>query len=398
VVFLDLDDFKNINDIYGHDQGDLMLKCMADYFTENPDTVGRIYRFGGDEFVLLLPDADKHRIDAILGTVLERFQTPWQAGKYSFYMTVSIGVSFYPENGVSSRTLLKNADMAMYASKRGGKNAIRFYNAQEEEMLVRETRIKESMRSASANQFEGFNLVYQPIISLRSGEWRSVEALARWNNADFGVIGPEDFIPIAESLGVIVQLGRWVFKTAIEQLAAWRAMGYAKLVISVNVSAKQLKDSEIVSDIQQLLSENQVPPHALIVEITEGLSIEVMDNTLKVLDQLRELGVQIALDDFGKGYSSLNYLNTLPMQSVKIDRSFVQNMMADAYHHSFIRTIVELAHNLKLTVCAEGIETEEQHKLLGLMRCDHAQGFLFSKPLPAEEITPLFVENAKKGS
>lgn len=399
LVYLDLDGFKQVNDTMGHDRGDQLLLKAAERLRAalRPlDTVGRagqadegntLSRLGGDEFTMLILDIDGpedllaivHRIGAIM-------RRPFEIDGREFTLTTSIGVAVYPEDGMDAQALLKNADTAMYHAKRQGRDNGQFYRAHLTEQALTRLDLENSLRAGIARG--EFHLVYQPIIDLASGQLECVEALVRWNHPTRGAIPPAKFIPLAEETGAIDTVGRWVLETACCDLARWRGAGL-DLRLAVNVSPRQFGDAKLVDSVMQVLARNDVPASRLILEITEGAVMEAFMQTTAVLDTFREHGIRIALDDFGAGYSSLGYLTQIPIDIIKIDRSFVSRLPQDSGSTSIVRAILALAEALGVEVTAEGVETELQAKTLQAMACRHVQGYHFSRPVAPQDIPAL---------
>ena len=390
VVFIDLDNFKEVNDTLGHSMGDALLIETAKRISccvRDTDTVSRL---GGDEFTLLLPDLDDvHIINRILYKILCALREPFILdANNKLFISASMGVTIYPDDAHDAESLLKNADQAMYAAKNLGRNQYHYYtesmSQQAQERMILSNNLRLALQN---NQFE---LYYQPIISLNTGKLIKAEALIRWKDSENHLIMPTQFIPLAEEIGLITEIGEWVFQTAVQQLKHWRTTYDPKLKISINKSPNQFHDSaHIASDWAALLKENGLDNQSVVIEITEGTLLNANEDVKKVLLEYRDAGIQVALDDFGTGYSSLSYLNKLDIDFLKIDRSFVQNLQADSNDLALCEAIIVMAHKLGLKVIAEGIETQAQQELLINAGCDHGQGYLFAKPLPVAEFEKL---------
>lgn len=388
LLFVDLDRFKTINDTLGHETGDLILQQIAlrlNTCVREGDTVAR---FGGDEFVILLDDvANESDIRGISKKVLEALLPPFKVSVQQFYVTASIGISLYPNDGADASTLLKNADIAMYRAKEQGKNVFQFYSAEMSARAFERLTLESSLRHALERG--ELCLYYQPVVDAASGVIVSVEALLRWQHPDFGLVLPSDFIPLLEETGWIIPAGEWVLETACAQLQVWHELGWPELRLAVNLSSRQLQSENLLRVIEACLSKRPFRTGQLELEITEGMLMDQGGATTEILGALRALGVRLAVDDFGTGYSSLSYLRRFPIDTLKIDRSFVHDIPGDATDSAITTAIIVLAQSLKLNVVAEGIETLAQRDFLQSLGCYNMQGFWFSKPLPPEDITHL---------
>jgi diguanylate cyclase (GGDEF)-like protein/PAS domain S-box-containing protein len=388
VLFVDMDRFKTINDTLGHEVGDRLLQALAERFTVGVREGDTVARFGGDEFVILLDDvASEKDIGAVAQKILEALAPPFTIDGQSLYITASIGVSLYPNDGEDSGTLVKNADIAMYRAKEIGKNTYQFYSADMSARAFERLTLESSLRHAIERN--EFRLVYQPQIDTASGAILGVEALLRWQHPDFGLVAPAEFIPLLEETGHIVAVGEWVFHTACKQLRAWHAAGWPALRMAVNLSPRQFQTAGLAMMIERGLAATGCAPGLLELEITESVLLQHSPATLDALAALHALGVRLAIDDFGTGYSSLGYLHRYSIDTLKIDRSFVHDVPGDADDSALASAIIVLAQSLKLNVIAEGVETEAQRGFLQERGCRIMQGYLFSRPLPAEDITRL---------
>ncbi|HHY22951.1 MAG TPA: EAL domain-containing protein [Clostridiaceae bacterium] len=388
LLYLDIDNFKHINDLLGHISGDTLMKYIANilkYQIKPPDIKARL---GGDEFVIVLTNImDKDDIVTKIEELLNYLRRPWVIENQEFYISISIGIALFPEHGKDLNTLLKNADTAMYAAKEKGKDTYSFYNKYMHEKTLEYINMANRLRHAI--QGNEFNLYYQPQVDLQTHEIVGVEALIRWFYPEEGFISPEYFIPVAEEIGHILDIGKWVCETAFKQKRVWEEKGFQPIKMSINLSKKSLLSSNLVQNISALSRLYKVNCHDIQVEITETDIITDLNAVITVLNQLKELGIKIALDDFGTGYSSLNYLKELPIDILKIDQILVNKIIDENQDEVIIKTIIQLAHELNLKVVAEGIENEKQLTLLKKYNCDIGQGYLFYKALPVEEIEKL---------
>ncbi len=390
VLFLDLDHFKRINDTLGHAAGDEMLKAVAVRLKKTLFETDTLTRIGGDEFTVMLPGLEKadHAI-RVAEKVFASFKQPFHISGQALYMTVSMGIAIFPNDGVDSATILKNADTAMYQAKDKGRNNYRMYSSAMSvrafECLILENSLR---RSLDNNELEVY---YQPLIDSQSGKIIKLEALVRWHHPNLGLVGPNEFIPIAEETGIIVPLGEWVMKQACWQVKEWHEKGYSDLRVAVNLSDRQFNYGDLVGVVSRILTETRLEPRFLDLELTENMIMKNIDDSIRTQYRLKMMGVTISIDDFGTGYSSLSYLKRFPIDTLKIDRSFINDVHKDKSDEAIIKAIISMAHNMKLSVVAEGVETDQQLQFLKLHDCDILQGFLFSKPLPAINVEKLFV-------
>ncbi|GED12683.1 sensor domain-containing protein [Aneurinibacillus migulanus] len=384
VMFLDLDRFKQINDTLGHTVGDLLLQAVADRLRIQSKENCRIYRLGGDEFVVLLPHiGDETDAERIAEHILDLFHTPFKLGHYELFATCSIGISTYPFAGEDIESLMKNADTAMYSAKSSGRNAYRLYTPEMNEEYDEHLQIEVHLRKAiERNELQ---LYYQPKVDTSSGQLKGMEALLRWVHPELGFVSPAKFIPIAEDTGLIIAIGEWVLRTACKQNKQWIETGYMPLPVSVNVSALQFQQPTFVDKVRSVLRETGLDPCYLELEITENSMINDVEENIATLLRLREMGVYISIDDFGTGYSSLSYLKRFPIHALKIDQSFVRDVVADKDNAAIVKAVIDMAHHLKLKLVAEGVEDEATLSFLQSERCDEVQGYFFSRPVPAEE-------------
>ena len=394
ILFIDLDRFKTVNDSLGHGMGDRLLQAVAERLLTTIRSGDTVARRGGDEFVLVLPEiADAADAVQVADHILESLSSPFKLDKQVLYATPSIGISIYPEDGEDVDTLLKHADIAMYAAKEAGRARHQRFmpamNERAQELLALESRLRRAIERSE------LLLHYQPEVHLLSGNIVAVEALVRWQHPDLGLVMPDRFIPVATASGLIVPLGEWVLRKACAQLKVWHAAGQPKLRVAVNVSPQQVKQDNFVELVSQVLRDVDLEPKYLELEITEGVLMDDTSHTLNTLQALHNLGVCIAIDDFGTGYSTLAYLKRFPIDRIKIDRSLVSGISPDRRDESAIASaIIAMAHSLKLEVIAEGVETREELDCLVSLLCDEAQGYYISRPLTAQRCSEFFKEYA----
>jgi diguanylate cyclase (GGDEF)-like protein/PAS domain S-box-containing protein len=394
VLFLDLDRFKVINDSLGHSAGDRLLKAVAERLQDSVREGDTVARLGGDEFIVILDDMAQPQDAALVAQkILESFVQPFHVevpeagGVQEFFFTTSIGISLYPGDGEDVDTLLKNADTAMYRAKERGGNSYQFFTPEMDTRARQRLSLENALRNALERR--EFVLHYQPQIDLATQNVIGVEALLRWNHPEQGLVAPADFIPLLEETGFIVPVGEWVLREACAQATAWRASGLPPLRVAVNLSARQLRHERFADTVAAALADTGMDPGDLELEITESAVMQQVEVSLETLSRVRALGVRLAMDDFGTGYSSLSHLKLLPINTVKIDQSFVRDMPADENDAAIVQAIIVLARTLRLDVIAEGVETKEQLAFLRAHGCDAMQGYLFSRPLPAAEVKPL---------
>lgn len=395
VMFIDLDRFKNINDSLGHEAGDQLLQQLSERLSRcirDDDTVAR---FGGDEFVILLEDiASENDISEMASRLLDELILPFEIGDQQLYITASIGVSIYPNDGEDSSTLLKNADVAMYRAKDLGKNIYQFYSADMSVRAFEHLTLESNLRLALKR--DEFLLYYQPQIEITSGRIIGVEALLRWQHPEFGMVMPMQFITLLEETGLIIPVGEWVLYEATRQLHEWHDAGWKSLRMAVNLSPRQFTSPTLVQAVAKALDILDSPPSCLEFEITESVLMKNVAATEDTLSRLAQMECRFAIDDFGTGHSSLAYLKRFPIKMLKIDRSFVHDIQQDKEDAMIVKTIVAMAHNLGLEVLAEGVETEEQLAYLYDCGCDNMQGYLFSRPLPPDELEQLLKEKMSR--
>lgn len=388
VLLLDLDRFNVINDSLGHDFGDKLLCLLAQRLQQVVREADTVARLGGDEFAVLLAEvADSEDVGMVAAKILEHVAEPLWVDNREVLLTASLGISLYPQDSKDAVTLIRNADLAMYRAKKDGRNSFSFYdpemNLRVQETLELETDLRQALDR------EEFLLHYQPKVDLASGAVIGCEALVRWRHPRRGLVPPNDFIPLAEETGLIVPLGAWVLREACRQARRWKEAELPPVSVAVNLSARQFRQGDLPELVADVLAETGLDPHLLDLELTESM---VMDNPVKagraMLD-LKKLGVSLSLDDFGTGYSSLNYLRRFPVDCLKIDRSFIRDVVDDPSGASVVTSVISIAHNLGMAAVAEGVENEDQLRFLASCGCDTYQGYFFSKPIPAEEFVAL---------
>lgn len=394
ILFIDLDRFKVINDTLGHTMGDLLLHTIANRLKNvlrESDTVSRL---SGDEFIILIPDiTDIQDVSVITDKIIKKVSEVYVLSGKEIYITASIGISIFPDHGRDIESLIKNADTAMYHAKEHGKNCYQFYKSSINPNASKKFSMETQLRKAfERNEFV---LHYQPQIDLNTGKVIGAEALLRWQNGD-KLIRPKRFIPLAEEIGLIVPIGEWVFRTVCNQNKAWQDMGLPPICTSVNVSMNQFKERTFIKNLTHILDETELNPEYLELELTESIIMYDTELTASVIHQLKALGVRFSIDDFGTGYSSLSYLKLLPLDKVKIDQSFIRAIGVDTKDEAIIQAIIMVAQKLNLEVIAEGVENNTQLSFLHSLNCDCAQGFLFSKPLPAEDFLKQMKLNKEK--
>jgi diguanylate cyclase (GGDEF)-like protein len=385
VLFMDLDRFKVINDSLGHEVGDVLLRQVADRLRAQSREGDTVARMGGDEFVVLVENqATVSDISACARRLVDQLSAPYLLGEKACHVTLSIGISVFPSDGNDSQELLKAADVAMYRAKDIGRNNYQYYlpsmNVHTLERLELESDLSRALERGE------FLLHYQPRVEIATGLIIGTEALLRWKHPLRGLVPPLDFIPLAEETGLILPIGEWVLATACAQNKAWQDQGLPKLSVAVNLSARQFADPMLLPRLTRIINASGIDPSSLELEITESAAMSGEDRTVAVLEELKSIGVQIAIDDFGTGYSSLAYLKRFPIDTLKIDRSFIRDIPTDSGDMKITRAIIAMAHSLKLKVVAEGVETAEQLKFLRTQRCDAVQGYFLYRPLPQDEV------------
>ncbi len=384
LLFVDIDRFKYVNDSLGHAIGDRLLQSVANRLASCVRSSDTVSRQGGDEFVILLPDISHSEDAAISGEkIRQALAVPHSIDQHDVHISGSIGIATYPEDGVHSETLLQHADFAMYHAKENGRNNVQFFKSEMNARAVERHSLEDGLRTALERR--EFELHYQPKVNLKTGAVIGVEALIRWRHPVRGLVPPAQFIPIAEECGLIVEIGRWVLREACRQNRAWQDAGLPPIRLAVNISAVELRAKDFVAGVRAILTDTGLDPHCLELELTETFLMEGSGSTAAVLQALKDMGVRIALDDFGTGYSSLSFLRRFPIDTLKIDRSFVRDLTTDSDDASIVRAVIGMGESLHLCVIAEGVETREQLAYLRLHDCPEGQGFHFGRPVVAAE-------------
>lgn len=387
VLLMDINRFKQINDTLGHTQGDQLLRMSAMRLQVLNNKMRTVFRLGGDEFGILLCYTDEAELEASAEAIRDSFAAPFLIDKMPLYMTVSIGISMYPQDGGDMNTIIRNADIAMYSAKDEGDGYFRYYKPNLLPLIAERMQLENGLYKAlKENQFF---LCYQPKINASTGELSGIEALIRWKHPELGLIPPDKFIPLAEESGFILEIDRWVFREACRQNKAWQDAGLQRISVSVNISARHFYQGDLIEMIAEELQNTGLDAQFISLEITEGVFMRNIDQVIEKIQYLRKLGIQISIDDFGTGFSSLNQLQRLPISDVKLDRSFIRGITHDDKKSSIVRAIIELAHSMNMKVVAEGVETGEESQFCKDLKCDELQGFLFSRPLPAEQFEDL---------
>lgn len=385
---IDLDNFKYINDTLGHSYGDELLIDVAHRIKQAIDSNDYLARVGGDEFFILSQNiVDFGEYEAKLKKIQRIFDYPFVLSMKEYFITVSIGIAVAPKDGKTTQIIVKNADLAMYTAKENGRNTFCYFNDAINLKLMEKIQMQSELRQGIEKQ--EFLVYYQPQLNMTNNQIVGFEALLRWNHPEKGIITPNEFIPHAESTGLIVPMGSWILREACKQLKVWEEQGYTELIIAVNISVRQFKDKEFVSMVKHTIDETQINPSRLELEITETIALEDVEYTIAIMNELKELGVMFSLDDFGTGYSSMNYLKLLPVSNLKIDKSFLDNVVDNHCEQSIVQTIISLAKILDLVVIAEGVETQDQAIFLQNAKCDKAQGYLYSRPVTVESANRL---------
>lgn len=393
LVIIDLDGFKKVNDQYGHKHGDTLLTLVADRLKNLRSSIAKPYRLGGDEFAFLIEETPELEATRILtARVIDFFKDPYIL-EIPHFISSSIGVALYPRDADSVDMLYSNADLAMYNSKNSGKNGVFFYDNSIMEMTIRKYEIEDGLKVAIENG--EMEIHYQPKVYLENDDVHSAEALLRWNHPKLGAVSPGEFIPIAEETELIIPLGEWVLENVCHQIVSWRKNSFVRTV-AVNVSPVQLADPEFIHTVANILEKTGCRGEWLEIEQTESWVMENPDKNVEILNRLKSLGVTLSLDDFGTAYSSLSQIRRLPLDIIKIDKSFINHCVQNRQDHMLVRTIIQLGHNLGMSIVAEGVETKDQRELLNYEKCDYYQGFFYSKAIDTEKIETLFKEIALK--
>ena len=392
LLFVDLDRFKNINDTLGHHIGDQLLRVVAGRIVSCVRESDTVSRPGGDEFTLLLSEiGDPEDAARVAEKLIHSLSEPCRISGRQLLVTASIGISLYPEDGDDIATLMRNADSAMYHSKESGRNAYHYFHLEMNERVCERMLLESALRNAI--EADAFELYYQPQFDGVTRRMIGAEALLRWRDQDGTLVPPARFIPVAEEAGLILSIGQWVLEQVCRQQQEWQAAGLPALTVAVNISAQQFRQPRFVDSLRQVITRSGVPAECLELELTERVMLEAVERNIAVLDEVRRMGVRVSIDDFGTGYSSLSYLKRLPIDALKIDQTFVRDVVVDADDAAIVDAIIGLARNLRLQVIAEGVENEEQLEFLQRAGCRHMQGYLFAPALPVEEFERLWRES-----
>lgn len=395
LMYIDLDDFKHINDGLGHQYGDVLLKAISHSLQRVAGIETTCYRMGGDEFIIVVTHHQYHRFNQILDEVKTIFSQPWFLKGADYYCTMSMGVARFPVDGENVQDLIKKADIALYEAKKSGKNRIEFYNENVESTSFKRLDLEKNMRYATMNACNEFEVYYQPVIDIsKPGDPCSgAEALVRWNSEKMGFISPTEFIPLAEYLGLINPIGEFVLREACKRIKHWNDMGHPDYHINVNLSVVQLLQNDMVDRIREVIRETNVNPENLTLEVTESLAINDMGRMKKILADIKQLGVLVALDDFGTGYSSLNHIREMPIDIIKIDRCFIIDIGKDDYSEVFVKMVAELAETIGVRMCVEGVEEPDQLEKLREMKIQYIQGYYFGRPMRVEDFEEKYLYN-----
>lgn len=395
VVFMDLDNFKSVNDILSHTFGDNLLKNLSFELSGFINESCSIYRWGGDEFVFVVKNIGTNiELSAFLDKLVGVLNSPFSVDDNELFVTASIGACLYPRDSQIPEELVKHSDTSMYQAKESGKNNYQIYSPDFYAKALEQLTLERELRQALKNN--EFQVYYQPRMDIKTNNLVGMEALLRWVKSDGTIVSPLKFIPKAEETGLIVPIGEFVLREACRQLKAWEDKGYTNLTVSINLSPKQIEDKELLNAIKEILKDTQIHPCRIELEITESAAIKDMNQTIALLKELKQMGINVLLDDFGTGYSSLNFLRLLPVTTIKIDKSFIDKVEEDTTEKTIVKSLISLAHDIRMRVIAEGIETPSQLYFLKDHYCDEAQGFYFSKPIPAPDFERLLVNPSFK--
>lgn len=387
ILYIDLDDFKHINDGLGHQYGDALLQTIAKHLSQIPSVEGNCYRVGGDEFLIIVQHHHYPMLYKIIDEIKELFAKPWLLKGTEYYCTMSMSVVRFPNEGERFDELIKKADAALFNAKSAGKNRVFFYDENHDTGSYKRLDLEKNMRNATQSRMEEFEVFYQPIVdvSVEGNPCIGAEALVRWNSAELGYVSPGDFIPLAEYLGLINPIGTHVLREACKRCKYWNDMGQPDFSVNVNLSVVQLLQADIVEVIAKVVKETGIIPEHLHLEVTEGLAINDMDRMKQILADIKKLGVKVALDDFGTGYSSLNHIREMPIDIIKIDRCFIEDIEKDDFAKSFVKIVTELANVIGVRTCIEGVEMQEQVDILRELNVHMIQGYFFGKPMPVTD-------------
>ena len=383
VLFIDLDDFKHINDGLGHQYGDILLQQIAAGLTGIPGLRGHCYRMGGDEFIIIIGPELYDELGKMVAYIKTLFNKPWYLMETEYFCTMSMGIAVFPDNSVDVHEITRMADVAMYEAKRSGKNGYAYYSSEVENSTAKRLDIENNMRQAVSTGIDEFVVFYQPVVNVNTQMCTSCEALVRWDSKALGFMGPGEFIPLAEYLGLITSIGDYVLEEACRRCKLWNDNGHPDFYINVNLSVVQLLQKNVVENIKRILDKTGVNPKNIVLEITESFAINDMQRVMDIITGLTKLGPRIALDDFGTGYSSLNYIKQLPLDIIKVDKTFIDDIVEDDYAQAFIKLIVDLSKTIGTKIVVEGVEHKEQFELLKSLGVDYIQGYYFGKPVPA---------------
>lgn len=383
VLFIDLDDFKHINDGPGHQYGDILLQQIAAGLTGIPGLRGHCYRMGGDEFIIIIGPELYGELGKMVAYIKTLFNKPWYLMETEYFCTMSMGIAVFPDNSVDVHEITRMADVAMYEAKRSGKNGYAYYSSEVENSTAKRLDIENNMRQAVSTGIDEFVVFYQPVVNVNTQMCTSCEALVRWDSKALGFMGPGEFIPLAEYLGLITSIGDYVLEEACRRCKLWNDNGHPDFYINVNLSVVQLLQKNVVENIKRILDKTGVNPKNIVLEITESFAINDMQRVMDIITGLKKLGPRIALDDFGTGYSSLNYIKQLPLDIIKVDKTFIDDIIEDDYAQAFVKLIVDLSKTIGTKIVVEGVEHKEQFELLKSLGVDYIQGYYFGKPVPA---------------
>ena len=383
VLFIDLDDFKHINDGLGHQYGDILLQQIAAGLTGIPGLRGHCYRMGGDEFIIIIGPELYDELGKMVAYIKTLFNKPWYLMETEYFCTMSMGIAVFPDNSVDVHEITRMADVAMYEAKRSGKNGYAYYSSEVENSTAKRLDIENNMRQAVSTGIDEFVVFYQPVVNVNTQMCTSCEALVRWDSKALGFMGPGEFIPLAEYLGLITSIGDYVLEEACRRCKLWNDNGHPDFYINVNLSVVQLLQKNVVENIKRILDKTGVNPKNIVLEITESFAINDMQRVMDIITGLKKLGPRIAFDDFGTGYSSLNYIKQLPLDIIKVDKTFIDDIIEDDYAQAFVKLIVDLSKTIGTKIVVEGVEHKEQFELLKSLGVDYIQGYYFGKPVPA---------------
>ena len=387
LLYIDLDDFKHINDGLGHQYGDVLLKAISHSLQRIEGIENSCYRMGGDEFIVIISEAVYPQMERILRDIDSIFSKPWFLKGEDYYCTMSMGIACFPSDGNSVDDLIRKADMALMTAKRRGKNCVEYYNDKDQASTYRRLDMEKNMRTAAMNACKEFEVYYQPIVNAQEDGTPccGAEALIRWNSSVLGFVSPEDFIPLAEYLGLINPIGEFVLQEAAKRCKYWNDMGHPNYKVNVNLSVVQLLQNDIIKKIKKVIDDTRINPRNLTLEVTESLAINDMEHMKRILSEIKALGVKVALDDFGTGYSSLNHIREMPIDVIKIDRCFIEHLGEDDFSDAFVKMVNELANTIGVKVCVEGVETKKQLDVACDMKVCMIQGYYFGKPMKIED-------------